>query len=242
MIVIPAVDIRNGKVVRLFKGNFDMETIYSGDPVNMAIRWEKEGARMLHIVDLDGAAIGKLKNLEVIKKIVSSVDIPVEIGGGLRTEKAVDEVLSCGVKRAIIGTRAYKDPSFLKKLIKKYGKAIVVSVDAVKNQLASEGWTTHISISPKDMIKKFIDLGAETIIYTDILRDGTMGGPNLKRIEEVANFASCNIVIAGGISSLSDIQDIKDLSKENLKGIIVGKAIYEDAFTIKQANRIMEAQ
>ena len=241
MIILPAIDIRNGKVVRLLKGDFTKETVYSGDPVNMAIRWEREGARMLHIVDLDGAFSGKLVNLAAVKQIISSVKIPVELGGGLRTEGEIEEALLCGVKRIIIGTKAYEDESFLKKLIKRHADAIAVSIDAAKNEILSEGWKTQTAITIKEIMQRINDAGVKTIIYTDILKDGTMEGPNLDGIRDVLSNTSCDVIISGGISSLDDIKAIKGLNSENLAGIIVGKALYEGAFTLKEANEAMEA-
>ena len=239
MIMLPAVDIRNGKVVRLLKGDFTKETVYSGDPVNMAIRWEREGARMLHIVDLDGAFSGKLVNLAAVRQIISSVKIPVELGGGLRTEEEVEEALLCGVKRVIIGTKAYKDESFLKKLIKGHADAIAVSIDAAKNKILSEGWRTQTTITIKEIIQRINDSGVKTIIYTDILKDGTMEGPNLDGTQYVLNNTSCDVVISGGISSLENLKGIKGLSSKNLVGIIIGKALYEGAFTLQEANEVI---
>lgn len=242
MIILPAIDIRMGKVVRLFQGDFTKETVYSGDPVNMAIRWEREGAKMLHVVDLDGAFSGKLKNLPIVKQIASSVKVPIELGGGLRAEKEVKEALSCGVKRVVIGTRAYKDESFLKRLIEKYADAIAVSIDAAKNEIISEGWRTKTSINIKELIQRINNTGVKTIVYTDILRDGTMEGPDLNIIQNILNDISCDVIISGGISSLADIKTLRDLNKKNLAGIIVGKALYEGAFTLQEANKITEVQ
>ncbi|UCH11842.1 MAG: 1-(5-phosphoribosyl)-5-[(5-phosphoribosylamino)methylideneamino]imidazole-4-carboxamide isomerase [Candidatus Omnitrophota bacterium] len=238
MIILPAIDIRMGKVVRLLQGDFTKETVYSGDPVNVAKRLERDGARMLHVVDLDGAFLGKLKNLPIIREITSSIKIPIELGGGLRTEGEVEQVLSCGVKRVVIGTRAYADESFLKKLIKKYADVVVVSIDAARGEIISEGWKRQTSIKAKELIQRVNDIGIKTIIYTDILKDGTMEGPNLNIIEDVLNRASCNVIISGGISSLDDIKSIKALNRRNLLGIIVGKALYEGKFTLQEANEI----
>ncbi len=236
MLILPAIDIRDNKVVRLLQGDFTKETIYSGDPVNMAIRWEREGAKMLHVVDLDGAFAGKLVNLAVIKQIVKAVKIPIELGGGLRSEKDIDKAFGCGIKRAVVGTKAYKDENFLKRIIKKYSQNIAISIDANKGDIASEGWKAKASVSLQDFINKINAIGVDTVIYTDILKDGTMQGPNIEAISQMADKLSCNLVASGGISSLGDIKAIKNLNRKNITGIIVGKALYEGAFSLQQAN------
>ncbi len=240
MIIIPAIDIRMGKVVRLLQGDFANETVYSGDPVNMAIRWEKEGAKMLHVVDLDGALSGTLKNFQIIKQMATCVKIPIELGGGLRSEKEVDEALSCGVSRVVIGTMAYKDEGFLKKLLKKNNDAIAISVDVNEDKIAAEGWQRKIPVSVKDFIKRVTSLGVKTIIYTDISKDGMMSGVDLTKIKKMLDYASCDVIISGGISSLGDIKAIKDLNRKNISGIIIGKALYEMEFTLKEANEAIQ--
>ncbi|MFH0732675.1 MAG: 1-(5-phosphoribosyl)-5-[(5-phosphoribosylamino)methylideneamino]imidazole-4-carboxamide isomerase [Candidatus Omnitrophota bacterium] len=240
MIVIPAIDIRTGRVVRLIQGDFTKETVYSGDPVNMAKRWEKEGALMLHIVDLDGAYSGRSSNLSYVKEIVSSLRILVELGGGLRSESEVDKALACGIKRAVLGTRAYKDEAFLKRLVKKYPNQIAVSIDAVKGKIISEGWKTQTAIDAKALAIRIGEIGISCIIFTDILKDGTMTGPNMDSIKEVLDSVSYDVIVSGGISSLDDIKSLKALGKKNLSGVIVGKALYEGAFTLAQANEVVK--
>jgi len=240
LIILPAIDIRMGKVVRLLQGDFTKETVYSGDPINMAVRWEREGAGMLHIVDLDGAYLGKLKNLTTVKDIANTVKIPIELGGGLRTEAEVDKALNCGINRVIIGTRAYKDEGFLKKMVKKYGDAIVVGIDAAKHNIISEGWKTQTSLTITDFLRKINDIGVKTIIYTDILKDGTMQGPNLDATKKLLDKTSADIIASGGVSSLDDVKAIKALNKSNLAGVIIGKALYEGKFTVKQANEVVQ--
>ncbi len=240
MIILPAIDIRSNKVVRLLQGDFTKETIYSGDPLNMAVRWEREGAKMLHVVDLDGAFSGKLVNLAVIKQIAKAVKIPVELGGGLRSEKDIDKAFDCGVKRVVVGTKAYKDENFLKRVVKKYAQNLAISIDAGKGDIASEGWKAKAPVSLQDFINKINAVGVNTVIYTDILKDGTMQGPNIEAISQMADKLACNLIASGGISSLNDIKAVKDLNKKNIAGIIVGKALYEGAFTLKQANEEIE--
>lgn len=240
MIILPAIDIRMGRVVRLMQGDFTKETVYSGDPINMAKRWERDGAKMLHVIDLDGAFLGKVKNLPIIKEIASGIRIPIELGGGLRTEGEVEEVLSSGVKRAVVGTRAYTDEGFIKKLVKKYNDAVAIAIDVASDEIISEGWKRQTSIKAVDFIQKLCDYGVKTIIYTDILKDGTMNSPNLTSIEDILNAARCDVIVSGGISSLEDVKAIKNLNKKNIAGVIVGKALYEGAFTLQEANKIAE--
>ncbi|MBN1405535.1 MAG: 1-(5-phosphoribosyl)-5-[(5-phosphoribosylamino)methylideneamino]imidazole-4-carboxamide isomerase [Candidatus Omnitrophica bacterium] len=239
MIILPAIDIRMGRVVRLLQGDFTKETVYSGDPVNMAKKWEKDGAAMLHIVDLDGAYLGKLKNLPIIKELVSAIKIPVELGGGLRTEGEVDNAISCGIKKVVIGTRAYTDENFIKKLVRKYRDAVIVAVDAAGGEIISEGWKRQTSIKAKDFIEKLCGFGIETVIYTDILKDGTMKSPNMDSIKEILDSTTCRVIISGGISCLDDIKNLVALNRKNLAGVIVGKALYEGVFTLQEANKIV---
>jgi len=240
MIIIPAIDIRGGRVVRLLQGDFDKETVYSGDPVNMAVRWQREGAKMLHIVDLDGAFFGKSVNLPIIKSITSKIKIPIELGGGLRTEAQIVKALSAGVKRVILGTKACKDQVFLKNMVKKYREAVVASIDTAKNAVASEGWKTKTAVTVDDIVKKISGAGVETIVYTDILKDGTMKGPNIKGVKHLLKNSELNIIASGGVSCLDDIAALKSIKNKKLVGVIAGKALYEGAFSIGEANKILE--
>ncbi|WP_069649060.1 1-(5-phosphoribosyl)-5-[(5-phosphoribosylamino)methylideneamino]imidazole-4-carboxamide isomerase [Caloranaerobacter ferrireducens] len=231
MIIFPAIDIKDGKCVRLRQGRFDDVTIYSDNPVEIAKKWEKEGCQYLHLVDLDGAIHGIPNNLELIKEIVSSVSIPVQIGGGIRSRKTVDILLECGVERVIIGTLAVRNPELLEQLIKDYGNRIVVSIDANDGFVAVDGWINLSSINSIEFAKDLERIGVKTIVYTDISKDGMMKGPNFKVYEELKKKVNINIIASGGISSVGDVKKLKEIG---VYGCIVGKAIYSGAVKITE--------
>jgi len=240
MIIIPAIDIRGGRVVRLLQGDFSKETFYSGDPVEMAKTWEAQGAWMLHVVDLDGALTGEPKNLNVIEAIQKSVDIPIEVGGGLRTELAVESLLDKGISRAIIGTRAYTDEKFLKGLLESFDEKIIVGIDAAGDNVVADGWRSTTSINAIELAKRMEGLGVSTIIYTNVLKDGTLEKPQLEPIEDMLDAVEIDVIISGGISSLEDIKDLKALDRPNLYGVITGKALYEGKLNLTEANKVAE--
>lgn len=240
MLVIPAIDLRSQRVVRLLQGDFSKETFYSGNPVETAKAWEAQGAKLLHIVDLDGALSGEPKHLGVVENIQKAITIPIEFGGGLRTDEAVERVLAKGIFRAIIGTRAYTDEEFLKRLLDKFKARIAISIDAAGETVVAGGWTYPTAIRAIDLAKRIESLGVETIIYTNVLRDGTMEKPQLEPIERMLDAININIIVSGGVSSLQDIKDIKALDKANLYGVIAGRALYEGRLDLKEANRIAE--
>ncbi|KPU27121.1 1-(5-phosphoribosyl)-5-[(5-phosphoribosylamino)methylideneamino] imidazole-4-carboxamide isomerase [Caloranaerobacter sp. TR13] len=231
MIIFPAIDIKDGKCVRLRQGRFDDVTIYSDNPVEIAQKWEKEGCQYLHLVDLDGAIQGIPNNLELIKEIVSSVSIPVQIGGGIRSRKTVDVLFECGVERVIIGTLAVRNPELLEQLIRDYGNRIVVSIDANDGFVAVDGWINLSSINSIEFAKDLEKIGVKTIVYTDISKDGMMKGPNFKVYEELKKKVNINIIASGGISSAEDVKKLKEIG---VYGCIVGKAIYSGAVKITE--------
>jgi len=241
MIIIPAIDIRGGKVVRLLQGDFTKETSYSDNPVEIARRWAEEGAEYLHIVDLDGAKTGEPKNLDLVRKIKDEVGIPIEMGGGLRSEDVVKEAFSIGVSRAIIGTRAFKDPEFLKGLLKQYKGDIAVGIDAKEKQVVAEGWISTTDLDAVDLARQMQDIGVETIIYTNVLRDGTLERPQFELVKEMLDSVDINVIISGGISSIDDIKGLMDLNKDNLYGVIVGKALYEGRVSLAEVISITGA-
>lgn len=242
MLVIPAIDLRSRRVVRLRQGDFSKETFYSANPVETARAWEAKGAKLIHIVDLDGALAGEPKNLGVVEQIKGEVSVPIELGGGLRTEAIVERVFSKGIFRAIIGTRAYTDEEFLKRLLSRFKEKIAVSIDACGETVMAEGWTHPVAIRAIDLAKRLESLGVETIIYTNVLRDGTMEKPQLELIEEMLDAINLKVIVSGGISSLQDIKDIKALGKTSLYGVIIGKALYEGRLDLKEANKIAEGK
>lgn len=222
MIIIPAIDIKGGKCVRLTQGDYDKENIYYDDPFEVAQEWKRLGVKYLHLVDLDGALKGRRINEEAIRKIADLLS--VELGGGIRSIENVDEAFSYGVSRVIIGTAAVKNPDFVKEACDKYGDKIIVSIDAKGGMVATDGWTKVLDIKAVDFAKKMKEAGVTNIVYTDIATDGMLQGPNIKELIEIKNATGLKVTASGGISSIEDIEVLK---KENFYGAIVGKAIYE---------------
>lgn len=236
MLVIPAIDLRNGKCVRLVQGKANAETIFSDDPVAMAINWQEKGAKFLHLVDLDGAFTGTPKNLDIISKIVESVNIPVEMGGGIRDQKTLENVFKAGVKIAILGTKALTDPDFTKAMCKEYDEAIAVGIDAKDGIVAIHGWTESGGKSAIEMAVEMRDLGVKTIIYTDIKRDGMLTGPNISATKKILLAVSgVNVIASGGVSSIEDIKALKKIEIYGVKGVIIGKALYTGNIQLEEA-------
>lgn len=237
MILIPAIDIKDGKVVRLFQGQFSRVTEYADDPVGMAHQWQNLGAEWLHLVDLDGAKTGAMANKDVICKIASSIKIPVEVGGGIRNEQTVKDLIEAGVARVILGTTAIENLDFLKKMIDLYGDKICVSLDCSNGFVAQRGWVSTSTIKATDLIGQLEALGLQWIVYTDIARDGTLAGPSFDQLETILNTVkNMNVIASGGIGT---IQDVKQLaSMKGVKAAITGKAIYEGTFDFQEALKV----
>jgi phosphoribosylformimino-5-aminoimidazole carboxamide ribotide isomerase len=236
MILFPAVDIKDGKVVRLAQGKFDYVTQYGDDPVLAAQKWVSLGAQWLHVVDLDGAQTGEMKNFSVIAKIVQSVKVPVQVGGGVRKESLVDDLLNVAkVRRVVLGTKAVEDHAFLKTILTRHHDRIAVSLDCSNGFVTDRGWTTKTTIKATDLVKELQHLGLRCLIYTDIARDGMLSGPNYPAIEEMLEVAKIPFIASGGIASLDDIRKLKALTSRGLIGAITGKAIYEGKLDFKEA-------
>jgi len=240
LIIIPAIDIKGGKCVRLEQGLMNKETIFSDNPEDIALQWERKGARKLHIVDLDGAAYGKPVNKKAIKKILDTVSIPVELGGGIRDLDTIEEYIDLGIDQIIIGTIAYKKPHLVEIACKSYPGKIIVSIDAKDNYVSVEGWTEHTSITAIDLAKRFEDMGIAAFIYTDIQRDGMRSGPNIDGIREFAKGINVGVIAAGGISSIKDIEDLLSLENDGVSGIITGRALYDESIKLEEAIDIIE--
>ncbi|WP_415946153.1 1-(5-phosphoribosyl)-5-[(5-phosphoribosylamino)methylideneamino]imidazole-4-carboxamide isomerase [Selenomonas montiformis] len=238
MLIFPAIDIRGGKCVRLLKGDFNQETVFSDRPEEMARQWEKQGAEYLHLVDLDGARAGHPENLETVKRILDSVSIPVELGGGIRTMENIDTVLSLGVQRVILGSVAVKDPELVRQACKKYQERIVVGIDAKDGIVAVDGWGVSGNVDVTTLAKEMKKAGVKTIIYTDISRDGTLKGVNVKATAELARESGVRIVASGGVKSTTDIEALKPYEKDGIEGVIVGKSIYMGTLDLQQAIEI----
>ena len=233
MIIFPAIDIRGGKCVRLTEGDFAQETVYADNPVDMAKRWEREGAEFLHLVDLDGAVAGKPVNLNIIKDIVRSVNLPTQLGGGIRSLETVKEILASGVTRVILGSVAVRQPELVKTACAVYGEKIVVGIDARNGQVAVEGWGANSNVSAGDLAEKMAAAGVSRIIYTDISRDGTLTGVNKEETEALALHSGISVIASGGVGGLGDIKALA--SARGIEGVIVGKALYAGALTLQDA-------
>lgn len=238
MLIIPAIDLKDGCVVRFTQGRFDKK-IYSRDPLKTAKYWIKQGAKLLHIVDLDGALSGTPKNLSIVKEIVKNVDVPIQFGGGVRTIENITLLLKLGIKRVVLGTKAIEDKAFLKKAFAKFKDKVIVSLDAKADNLLTKGWRSHNK--GQDMLTfatALKEMGFKQAIYTDTLKDGTLKGPNIKGIKGLLKATGLKIIASGGISSLDDIYRLKRLEKQGVVGVIVGKALYEGKFTLAQAIKL----
>lgn len=238
MRLFPAIDIRNGQCVRLRQGSFRDMLVYSDIPLKIAKQWEACKASFIHIVDLDGALVGHSVNDEVIKDIVENINIPIQVGGGIRTIKDIENKLSLGINRVIIGTKAVKDPGFVKEAVAAFGAdKIVVGIDAKNGMVAIEGWEKISNYQATSLALEMKKLGIKTIVYTDISKDGMLQGPNIPHTKEMVEATGLNIIASGGITSLKDLEMLKEI---NVYGAIIGKALYENKLDLKMAINMFE--
>lgn len=237
MLVIPAIDLMDGKCVRLLRGRAETKVVYSDDPVAVARKWESLGAEFLHLVDLDGALTGEISNLRCAEDIVRSVHIPVEFGGGVRSTERIAELLRSGVERVILGTKACQK-EFLTGAVSRFEERIAVGIDARDGMVAVEGWTRSTNLRAVDFAREVEAVGVRTVIFTDISADGTLEGPSFARIEELAKAVSMDIIASGGVSSSEDIRRLTAYEKDGVAGVIVGKALYEGTIDLPEAIRI----
>jgi len=235
MIVIPAIDIKNGKCVRLLQGRMDAETVFSDDPSAMGSRWENEGAQLIHIVDLDGAVGKRPVNLETIRRIIEKVTVPVQVGGGIRDLETIRMYMDQGVSRVVVGTEAIKNPELVKSACREFPDQIVVGIDAKGGKVAIEGWTQTTEVTAIDLARQFTDCGVAAINFTDIERDGMRSGPNLKETEKFARAISIPVVASGGVSSIEDIKNLLPLADAGVVGVISGRALYDGSLDLKEA-------
>lgn len=242
MIIIPAVDIKNGKCVRLLQGRMDAETVFSDDPAAMAKRWEDDGARLIHLVDLDGAIRKRPENFESIKRILRHTSIDVQVGGGIRSMDTIKLFLGLGVKRVIIGTEAINNPKLVEEACKIFPGQIVVGIDAKKGKVAIEGWTKTTSVTAVELAKQFEGCGVAAINFTDIHRDGMQTGPNLEETKLLAESVAIPVVASGGVSSLKDIENLLPLESAGVVGVISGRALYEGSLNLRDAIRLAGEQ
>ena len=232
MEVIPAIDLRGGRCVRLYQGDYSQETVYSDDPLAVAMRWQAEGARRLHLVDLDGAREGRPVNCEVIGRIAGEVSIPVQVGGGIRSLEDIEKTLALGVQRVILGTAAVEVPELVADACRRYGEAIVVGVDAREGYVAVRGWLEGSTLRAVGLIQAMAELGAGRFIYTDIARDGTLTEPNFAALAELTSRFSLPIIVAGGVARLEHLRRLASLGAE---GAIAGKALYTGDLSLREA-------
>ena len=240
MILFPAIDIRDGKAVRLIQGDYDRETRYDDDPVVAARRWVDGGAHWLHVVDLDGARAGEPVNLEHVRRIVAAVNVPVQLGGGLRDSKKVEEAISSGAERVVLGTAAVRDPEMAEAIASVHGDRVVVSVDSRSGKVAAEGWTVESELGTIDVIAELSRRGLSRFVYTPVEVDGLMEGPDLNSLGEVARATDGQVIYSGGIGTLDDLRAVAGLGLDNVEGVIVGRALYEQRFTIAEARTALE--
>jgi phosphoribosylformimino-5-aminoimidazole carboxamide ribotide isomerase len=240
MILLPAIDILGGKAVRLTRGEFDQSTEYDVDPLDAARRWVSAGARSLHVVDLDGARAGAPVNIDHVRRITAEVNVPVRVGGGLRTIEAVRDAVEAGAARVMIGTAAYQDIDFLDEAIAEFGDRVVVSVDARGGRLAGAGWTEQTDIPIEAVIEHMNARGVRRFVYSSIERDGTMEGPDLDGARRVAEAVRGSYTYSGGIASLENLRALVELRQVNLTGVIVGKALYERRFTVDEGQAVLD--
>ena len=243
MLLIPAIDLRKGSCVRLLQGESDKETVYSNDPTSMAVTFEEAGAKRLHLVDLDGAFQGEGANISSIRSILKNVSIPVQIGGGLRTEEDIDRMLALGVSAVIVGTMAVKHPDVLEKLLKKYtDEQIILGIDARNRKVSIEGWKESTEIQDVKFALRWKNSGIKRVVFTDISRDGMLSGPNLVALREMAEHSGLKIVASGGISSMDDLEQLKTLEPNGVDQAISGKAIYEGKIDLKRVFKCLQSE
>ena len=238
MIILPAIDLLDGQVVRLAQGRRDQVTVYSEDPIAVAKQWVSAGARWLHVVDLNGAFDGTYTNLPVAQQIIASCDVKVEFSGGIRTKESLAGALATGAARVVLGTKACEDPAFVQAAADRYGRRIAVAIDAKAGQVVSRGWVASTTLTPAALARSVTMLGVETVICTDVSRDGMLQGPNLSLLAEVLEVGPRELIASGGIASLDHLRALKRLEPRGMVGAIVGKALYEGAIELQEAIRV----
>ena len=230
--IIPAIDIREGRCVRLYQGNFDQETVFADDPLEVALEWQSLGAPRLHIVDLDGAISGEVYNLEIIAEIASAVLVPTQLGGGIRKLETIEQMLKAGIERVILGTAAVEDQGLVKQACQRFRESVIVGIDAREGLISTHGWRKETQLVAVEFAQSMVELGVRRFIYTDINRDGTLTEPNFSATAELVNSIRAPVIASGGVSSLNHLKMLKSLGVE---GAIIGKALYTGDIDLKQA-------
>jgi phosphoribosylformimino-5-aminoimidazole carboxamide ribotide isomerase len=240
MLIIPAIDIKEGRCVRLTEGRFEDVEIFSDDPVAVAVEWVNKGAKVLHVVDLDGAKYGKLTNISLLEQIVKKVNVPVQVGGGIRNYGEVEKLIGLGASRVILGTILWKDKSLAKRLFRDFSEKIIAGIDGRDGNVAIEGWQNVLSIDALNFASEMEKLGVRRIIYTDIKRDGTLKGPNVANIKRMAKKLDIPLIVSGGIASLNNIKELKKFEALGIEGIIIGKALYKGSILLEEAIKVAQ--
>jgi len=235
MLILPAIDIRNGKCVRLQQGDYNQETVYADRPVDMALHWQEQGAEFLHIVDLDGAKEGKPTNFAIVSNIAERLNIPIEIGGGIRNQETIQRYLDAGVNRLVIGTLALKEAEWFREMCGQFPDRLVLGIDGRNGLVATEGWLETSQTRATDLAKKYADLPLAALVYTDIAKDGMLAGPNIDEMEAMRQAVPFPLVVSGGIATLDDI---RHLASRHFHSCIIGKALYENKFQLPEALRL----
>jgi phosphoribosylformimino-5-aminoimidazole carboxamide ribotide isomerase len=235
MLIIPAIDLIQGECVRLYQGKEEDKTVFSKSPLEVALKWQSMGAKLIHLVDLDGAFKGNPQNLITILQLAKRLDIPIEVGGGLRNPEIIAQMFDGGVSRVVVGTIAYTQPNMVRELGKKYSGKILIGVDASDGLLAIKGWKDITQIKADEFCRQWIDTGISAIIYTDIKQDGTMRGPNITAISRLLEKVTMPVIAAGGISSMTDLEALAPFENKGLEGVIIGRALYTGAIHLDQA-------
>jgi phosphoribosylformimino-5-aminoimidazole carboxamide ribotide isomerase len=236
----PAIDMLGGHAVRLVKGDFNAKKVYDEDPLSAAAGWVEEGARHLHVVDLDGAKQGAPANLHHLRRIASELGVPVQFGGGLRSPQAVSDAFDAGATRVILGTAAFTDPEFLGDTLARWEGRVLVSVDTRGGKVSTAGWTETIDLTATAVVERLWDQGASELVYTNVDRDGMLGGPDLAEVGDIARAVKGSLIYSGGIGALADLEGLVALKAPQLDGVIVGKALYEHRFTVAQAHSVLD--
>jgi phosphoribosylformimino-5-aminoimidazole carboxamide ribotide isomerase len=241
MIFFPAIDLKDGQCVRLRQGDMDQATVFSDDPAGQAAQFKKDGCEWLHVVDLNGAFAGRPVNAEAVDGIVSAVQLPIQLGGGIRDLETISMWLERGVARVILGTVAVRDPELVREACKNYPGRVVLGIDARAGRVAVEGWAEVSELTALDLARRFEDAGAAAIVYTDIERDGVMGGPNVNATVALARAVSIPVIASGGVSSLDDLRALKDAGGDVLEGVISGRALYDGRLQVRDAVALLQA-
>lgn len=242
MYLLPAIDLKQGKCVRLKQGDMAQVTVFNDNPAAQAESFASQGAEWIHIVDLDGAFAGKPVNAQAVENILNAVDVKIELGGGIRTLETIQMWLDKGVARVILGTIALRDPDFVKQACREFPGRIAVGIDAKDGFVAVEGWAEKSGITAVDLARQFESAGVSAIIYTDVARDGVLQGPNLAATVQLATAVSTPVIVSGGISSLDDIRACKKEEQNNIAGVIAGRAVYDNRFTVREAVRLLKGE